>query len=425
MQGNRFFCSFSLLILLLAVAFGHGRAHGGGGFVTTNGTGFVMNGRPFYSNGFNAYWLMYMASDPAGRSKVSSAFQQASSHGMKVVRTWAFSDGGHKALQCSPGSYDENMFQGLDFVISEARKYGVYLILSLVNNHEDFGGKRQYVRWARDEGRSTGSDDDFFQNDVVKSFYKNHVKTILTRNNTMTGMAYRDDPTIFAWELINEPRCQSDLSGRILQDWITEMAAYVKSIDSRHLLEVGAEGFYGDSIFGRKQFNPGGCEVGTDFIANNQIPEIDFATIHAYPDQWIPGSSEQAQLVFLQHWIQSHIGDADAVVRKPLVITEFGKSSRLSGYTVRKRDTMYRMVYNSIYASARSGGPCRGGLFWQLLIQGMDGFRDGYEIIFSECPLIENIISRQSRRTSSLISTPYTHQRREHFIQKQQQGSCK
>ncbi|EHA8589425.1 Mannan endo-1,4-beta-mannosidase 1 [Cocos nucifera] len=385
-----------------------------------------MNGRPFYPNGFNAYWLMYMASDLAGRSKVSSAFQQASSHGMTVVRTWAFSDGGHKALQRSPGSYDESMFKGLDFVISEARRYGVYLILSLVNNHEDFGGKRQYVQWARDEGRSTGSDDAFFQNDVVKSFYKNHVKTILTRNNTMTGMAYRDDPIILAWELMNEPRCQSDLSGRILQAWITEMAAYVKSIDSRHLLEVGAEGFYGDSIFGRKQFiNPGGYEVGTDFIANNQIPEIDFATIHAYPDQWIPGPSELAQLVFLQHWIQSHIGDADAVLRKPLVITEFGKSSRLSGDTVRKRDIMYRMVYTSIYASARSGGPCRGGLFWQLLTQGMDGLRDGYEIIFSESPLMENIISWHSRRISSLIIKHPIYQRREYFIHKQQHESSK
>lgn len=108
MQGNRFFCSFSLLIVL---AFRHGRAHGAGVFVTTNGTGFVMNGRPFFSNGFNAYWLMYMASYPAGRSKVSTAFRQASTHGMTVVRTWAFSDGGHEALQRSPGSYDENMFK--------------------------------------------------------------------------------------------------------------------------------------------------------------------------------------------------------------------------------------------------------------------------------------------------------------------------
>lgn len=112
-------------------------------------------------------------------------------------------------------------------------------------------------------------------------------------------------------------------------------------------------------------------------------------------------------MVFLQHWIESHIGDADAVLRKPLVITEFGKSSKLSGYTVRKRDTMYRMVYSLIYASASSGGSCRGGLFWQLLIQGMDGFRDGYEIIFPESHLMENVISRHSRRISSLISIPY------------------
>lgn len=62
------------------------------------------------------------------------------------------------------------------------------------------------------------------------------------------------------------------------------MAAYVKSIDSNHLLEAGLEGFYGSSS-PHKRFNPG-LEIGTDFIANNEIPNIDFATIHSYPDQW-------------------------------------------------------------------------------------------------------------------------------------------
>lgn len=71
----------------------------------------------------------------------------------------------------------------------------------------------------------------------------------------------------------------------LLQGWVQEMASYVKSIDNKHLLEVGMEGFYGDSIPDRKQFNPG-YQVGTDFISNHLIKEIDFATIHAYPDQW-------------------------------------------------------------------------------------------------------------------------------------------
>lgn len=43
------------------------------------------------------------------------------------------------------------------------------------------------------------------------------MQTVLTRINSITRVAYKDDPTIFAWELINEPRCQSDVSGALLQ----------------------------------------------------------------------------------------------------------------------------------------------------------------------------------------------------------------
>lgn len=63
------------------------------------------------------------------------------------------------------------------------------------------------------------------------------------------------------------------------------MASFVKSIDRNHLLEAGLEGFYGQSTPQRKSLNPG-FNIGTDFIANNRIPGIDFATVHLYPDQW-------------------------------------------------------------------------------------------------------------------------------------------
>ncbi|MFS8010506.1 putative mannan endo-1,4-beta-mannosidase [Helianthus anomalus] len=364
-----------------------------GGFITTRGVHFMLNGSPYYANGFNAYWLMILASDPSQRSKVTAAFQDASSHGLSIARTWAFSDGGVTPLQYSPGSYNEQMFKGLDFVVAEARRFGIKLILSMVNNYENMGGKKQYVNWARSQGQYLTSDDDFFTNPVAKGFYKNHVKTVLNRYNTITGVVYKNDPTIMAWELMNEPRCTSDTSGRTIQAWITEMAAHVKSIDGNHLLEAGLEGFYSKN--GRQ--NPG-FDVGTDFISNNQIRGIDFATLHSYPDQWLTSYDDQTQLNFLSNWLRTHIYDAQYVLKKPLLLTEFGKSAKDPNFSPYQRDQLYNLVYNNIYLSAKHGGAAAGGLFWQLLAEGMDSFGDGYDVVLSRATSTANIIGQQGRR---------------------------
>lgn len=71
--------------------------------------------------------------------------------------------------------------KGLDFVIYEARRHGIKLILSLVNNYDNFGGKHQYVKWARNDGHNITSEDDFFTNTAVKGFYKNHIKVMFFR----------------------------------------------------------------------------------------------------------------------------------------------------------------------------------------------------------------------------------------------------
>ncbi|KAK6131220.1 hypothetical protein DH2020_035034 [Rehmannia glutinosa] len=361
----------------------------------------MLNGTPFYANGFNAYWLMYVASDPSQRNKISSAFKEATNHGLLIARTWAFRDGGYSPLQYSPGSYNENMFQGLDFVISEAGKYGIKLILSLVNNYEDSGGKKQYVNWARNQRQKLSSDDDFFTNSVVKGYYKNHIKAVLTRQNSITGIAYKDEPTIMAWELMNEPRCTMDPSGSTIQAWIAEMASYLKSIDHNHLVEAGLEGFYGHSD-AQKQLNNPQFQVGTDFLTNNQIPDIDFATLHSYPDQWLTSQNDEAQLSFLNDWLNSHIQDAQTILQKPLLIAEFGKSSKDNGYDAYKRDELYDTVYSAIYSSARDGGVAAGAVFWQLLTEGMDNFRDGYEIVFSESPSTAGIIAEQSQKLNKI-----------------------
>ncbi|PWZ26857.1 putative mannan endo-1,4-beta-mannosidase 9 [Zea mays] len=403
MAKSRREISFGLAVVLSLTAAalvrtGHGAD---AAFARASGTRFTIGGRPFYSNGFNAYWLMYMASDPADRSKATAALDEAARLGATLVRTWAFSDGGYRALQVSPGVYDEEVFRGLDYVISEAKKRGIHLILSLVNNWDGYGGKKQYVQWARTQGHSLNSDDDFFTDSVTKGFYKNHA--VLTRVNKMTGVAYKDEPAIFAWELMNEPRCQSDLSGKTLQAWITEMASYVKSVDPNHMVEIGLEGFYGESTPDRKrQFNPGGYTVGTDFISNNLIPGVDFATIHSYPDQWVPGASDGAQVAFMRRWMASHAGDAAAVLRKPLLVAEFGWSARSNGYTVSMRDAYFRMVYEAIYASARAGGPLAGGLFWQVMVPGMESWTDGYDVVLDRSPSTAAVVGQECSRMTGL-----------------------
>ncbi|URE04009.1 Cellulase (glycosyl hydrolase family 5) [Musa troglodytarum] len=259
-------------------------------FVGRNGTRFTVDGKAFYVNGWNSYWLMDQAVEEVSRPRVRAMLQAGAKMGLTVCRTWAFNDGTYNALQMSLGHFDERVFKALDWVIEEAKRHGIRLLLSLANNLEAYGGKTQYVKWAWEEGIGlSSSNDSFFFDPSIRSYFKTYLKTILTRKNHLNGIRYKDDPTIFAWELMNEPRCMSDASGDTLQEWIEEMAAYVKSIDKNHLLTIGLEGFYGSTSPPEKlHVNPGQwfSTVGSDFIRNSRVPEIDFASVHIYPDQW-------------------------------------------------------------------------------------------------------------------------------------------
>ena len=110
----------------------------------------------------------------------------------------------------------------------------------------------------------------------------------------------------------------------------------------------------------------------------------------------LTSSNEQNQLSFLNNWLDTHIQDAQFVLRKPLLLTEFGKSWKDPGYSTYQRDLLFNTVYYKIYSSAKRGGAAAGGLFWQLLTEGMDSFRDGYDVVLSESPSTANVIAQQS-----------------------------
>ncbi|KAK3119594.1 hypothetical protein QOZ80_9AG0672630 [Eleusine coracana subsp. coracana] len=357
------------------------------------------SGRPFVVHGFNTYWLMYFAADHATRPAVTAALAEAADAGLNVCRTWAFNDGGHRALQIRPFSYDEDVFQALDFVISEARKNKMRLILSLCNNWEDYGGRAQYVRWGKEAGLELASDDDFFSDPTVKSYYKAFVKAVLTRTNTITNEAYKDDPTILAWELINEPRCPSDPSGDTLQAWIEEMASYVKSIDPVHLLEIGVEGFYGPSTPELSDVNPDAysANAGTDYIRNHRVPGIDLASVHVYSDTWLPHSVEDLHLNFVKTWMQQHIDDAANLLQMPILIGEFGVSLKDGKFNNEFREAFMKTVYDIFLSSWKAGVIGGGCLVWQLFPESAEHMDDGYAVIFGKSPSTLNLLENHLR----------------------------
>uniref|UniRef100_A0A0D9XNF9 mannan endo-1,4-beta-mannosidase n=1 Tax=Leersia perrieri TaxID=77586 RepID=A0A0D9XNF9_9ORYZ len=378
--------------------------------VERRGTQLWASDLPFIIHGFNTYWLMSFASDGATRPRVTAAIAEAADAGLNVCRTWAFSDGGYRALLTAPFHYDEVVFQALDFVVSEARRHNMRLILSLCNNWEDYGGKAQYVRWGKDDGLDLTSEDDFFTDPTIKSYYKAFVEAVVTRINTITNEAYKDDPTILAWELINEPHCPSDPSGDTLQilnplffAWIEEMASYVKSIDPVHLLEIGTEGFYAPSAPELLPVNPDeySGNAGTDFIRNHQAAGIDLASIHVYSDTWLPHSIEENHLQSVNAWMQQHIDDAANLLGMPIVIGEFGVSIKDGKFGNEFREAFMETVYR-IFLSSWKGEVIGGGcLLWQLFPEGAEHMDDGYAIILAKSPSTLNLLANHSRNLNA------------------------
>ncbi|KAL9244501.1 hypothetical protein vseg_018272 [Gypsophila vaccaria] len=372
-------------------------------FVKVVGHQFMLDGKPFYVNGWNSYWLMDHAVDEKSRTRTKTILEEASKMGLTVCRSWAFNDGTYHALQVSPGNVDEKTFQALDFVIAEARANGIRLILSLVNNLHAYGGKTQYVQWAWDEGLGlSSSNDSFFYDPTTQNYFKNFIKTVLTRKNTITGIEYREDPIILAWELMNEPRCTSDPSGDSLQEWIKEMSEYIKKLDDKHLVTVGLEGFY-DSKSPKSAVNPTKFEdtLGTDFIRNSEIPSIDFASFHMYPDKWVLNSLDE-KLEFAKKWVSSHIEDGENQLKKPVLLSEFGMSSHTKGFEPSHRDQLINVVYDIIYKSAKTNGAGAGSFLWQFVVKGMEDYNDDFGIIPWKLQSTYNVMVEQSCRLARL-----------------------
>lgn len=157
----------------------------------------------------------------------------------------------------------------------------------------------------------------FYRLPQIKEAYKRYIEAVVTR--------YRDSPTIFAWELANEPRCgadgtrnlprSEDCDPELLGGWVEEMSAYVKSLDPHHLVTWGGEGGFNNGERDGDGFYSG--EDGGDFERELALPSVDFGVFHSYPDWW------DKTVAWTDRWIRDHAAAARSA-GKPVVHEEYG-----------------------------------------------------------------------------------------------------
>src|SRR2546423_6792389 len=354
--------------VLLVIA--NWRDRGRPGFVQARAGRFVVDGRPFRFVGANVA-VMYRDDD---RARMPETLRQAAELGIKVVRVWASGEGGPNDVQPiadfndwprthsfrnRPEEWNETEFAFLDQVLVEAARNNLRVQLCLVNWWRDTGGVTQYLRWAG----INGADDDkapfginnevamqFYTNETARRLYREHLEKIVARRNSVTGTMYRDDPTIFGYELLNEAQC---VTGR----WeerrarFAEMSSYLKSLDPYHLIAPGDWGYR--SAAERREW-----------LKDHALPNIDYCDVHHYPinDGDLFVTSTEA----LRDFIANRVAAAYSL-KKPLVFGEFGMGPE--GYKGISEIDWYRAYFDH---TAREGAG--GTMFWTITPDPQPGY---------------------------------------------------
>lgn len=349
-------------------------------YITVEGTQFICKGKPYYFEGTNLWYGCYVGSSgkTGDRARLTRELDKLKSLGITNLRILGASEESYiqnslkPAIQIQPGIYDENLLDGLDFLIAEMHKREMHAVIFLNNYWEWSGGMAQYNDWANGGGGVDAANGNysafmdysatFYVNKEAQSLYYNYVLDLVTRQNEYDGYYYYDDPTIMAWELANEPRPgRNDKYVSEYYRWIDSTAHYIHSIDPNHLVTTGNEGLAGS------------LGDSTIYIMGQSSEYIDYITFHLWPKNWgwfnakdIAGTYPRTEVNAIGY-IDQHIAFS-RIIGKPTVLEEFGipRDSELyePGTSTMARDTYYKKILGLVYDSASTGAPMAGTNFW-------------------------------------------------------------
>jgi mannan endo-1,4-beta-mannosidase len=322
------------------------------GFIGRNGTRFVLDGKPFFVAGVNNHYLTFGSEQEVTRvlddavtihANVVRTFIQpviGSLDGRAVRTIWNWKSDADASNLGVKGAYmlywdttrgdmaineGADGLQRLDFLVAEARKRNLMLIVAFLDFWAYTGGAQQMRAWHGSEDKNTF----FFEDARTKRHYKDWVGHVLNRANSLTGTRYKDDPTIFAWELMNEPNIEPP---SLSNSWIAEMTAYVKSIDPNHLVSSG------HANVKRR-------------LSDLAIPGVDFGTWHGYPLYY--GLTPERFNALIDAFCE--IGRQHG---KPVLLEEFGFA---------RSNPNQAAVYGMWLETIDHNPDCAGWLVWRLV----------------------------------------------------------
>ena len=281
------------------------------------------------------------------------------------------------AITKSPGVYDNELLEGLDFLLSEMDKRDMKAVLFLNNYWQWTGGMAQYHAWFYD-GKVPDPDDpkvgygkfmdystEFYRDEKAKEQFKKYLQMIVTRRNKFTDKFYFEDPAIMSWELANEPRPgRNDESIKYIDyyySWIASTAAYIHSLDPNHLVTTGNEGLAGS------------LQNEDIYLKAHSGKYIDYITVHLWvknwtwynadkPDETYPIAEKNALEYIAKHFVYAR------QLGKPLTMEEFGigRDGELCkiGTPTTIRDKYFKKIFEFIADSADAGVPIAGTNFW-------------------------------------------------------------
>jgi mannan endo-1,4-beta-mannosidase len=266
---------------------------------------------PFRATGTNLYFLQQLLTyaqldqDPEALTAVREVLDDLVCLSLPVARIWGFNDSKDaSSIRRSPDEgFREEGLRGLDQAVWEAKRRGIRLIIPLVNNWGEYGGLPVYAAWASQRTGGQFSHDDFYTSVLMKQWWKDYAFTLLNRVNTFTGVTYRDEPAILAWEIGNEMRCPSCAGTTRLPDAIAELATFLKQIAPNQLIADGGDGFDDDPTpyVGLTNFYAVRGDEGASFSRLGRIEALDMLSYHFYPRNYGFSTARDAEI-----WIERH-----------------------------------------------------------------------------------------------------------------------